>query len=50
LILIYQGLEEENLGQKSPDLPGSGLMQQASSSLALQNKKCQNKPNTKPWK
>jgi len=29
LILAYQGLEEENLDQKSPGLPGWGLMQQA---------------------
>jgi len=33
LILIYQGLEEENLDQKSPGPPGWGLMQRASSSL-----------------
>jgi hypothetical protein len=33
LILIYEGLEEENLDQKSPGPPGWGLMQQASSSL-----------------
>jgi hypothetical protein len=31
--LIYQGLREENLDQKSPGPPGWGLMQQASSSL-----------------
>jgi len=31
--LIYQGLEEENLDQKSPGPPGWGLMQRASSSL-----------------
>jgi len=30
--LIYQGLEEENLNQKSPGPPGWGLMQRASSS------------------
>jgi len=30
--LIYQGLEEENLDQKSPVPPGWGLMQRASSS------------------
>jgi hypothetical protein len=30
LILAYQGLEEENLDQKSPGPPGWGLMQQAS--------------------
>jgi hypothetical protein len=35
LILISQGLEEENLDQISPDLPGWGLMQQASSSLII---------------
>jgi len=27
LILTYQGLEEENLDQKSPGPPGWGLMQ-----------------------
>jgi len=31
-VLIYQGLEEENLNQKSPGPPGWGLMQRASSS------------------
>jgi hypothetical protein len=31
--LIYQGLEEENLDQKSPGPPGWGLMQRASSSI-----------------
>jgi len=31
--LIYQGLEEENLDQKSPGPPGWRLMQWASSSL-----------------
>jgi hypothetical protein len=35
LILIYQGLEEENLDQKSPGPPGWGLMQRASSSLNI---------------
>jgi len=35
LISIYQGLEEENLDQKSPGPPGSGLMQRASSSLSI---------------
>jgi len=29
LVLIYQGLEEENLDQKSPGIPGWGLMQRA---------------------
>jgi hypothetical protein len=29
LILIYQGLEEENLDQKSPDPPGWGLIKRA---------------------
>jgi len=33
LILIYPGLEEETLDQKSPGPPGWGLMQWASSSL-----------------
>jgi len=31
--LIYQGLEEGSLDQKSPGPPGWGLMQRASSSL-----------------
>jgi hypothetical protein len=35
LILICQGLEEENLDQKSPASLGWGLMQQASSSLMV---------------
>ena len=35
LIWIYQGLEEENLDQKSPGPPGWGLMQRASSSLTI---------------
>jgi len=34
LILACQGLEEENLDQKSPGPPGLGLMQQASPLLA----------------
>jgi hypothetical protein len=38
--LIYQGLEEEDLEQKSPGLPGWRLMQRASSSLIVKNKKC----------
>jgi hypothetical protein len=33
--LIYQGLEEENLDQKSPGPPGLGLMQKASSLLII---------------
>jgi hypothetical protein len=33
LLLIYQGLEEENLDQKSLGPPGWGLMQRASSPL-----------------
>jgi hypothetical protein len=48
LILIYRGPEEENLDQKSPDLPGWDFMQQASSLLIIL--KNANKPNTKPWK
>jgi len=35
LLLIYQGLEEENLDQKSPGPPGWGLMQRASSLLII---------------
>jgi hypothetical protein len=30
MILAYQGLEKENLDQKSPGPPGWGLVQQAS--------------------
>jgi len=33
--LTYEGLEEENLDQKSPGSPGWGLMQRASSSLII---------------
>jgi hypothetical protein len=40
LMLIYQGLEEENLDQKSPGPAGWGLMQRASSSLVIKKKKC----------
>ena len=35
LILIYLGLEEENLDQKSPGPPGCGLMQWAGSSTIV---------------
>jgi hypothetical protein len=35
LIFIYQGLEEENLGQNSPCPPDWGLVQRASSSLII---------------
>jgi hypothetical protein len=35
LILIYQGLEEETLDQKSPGPSGWGLMQRATSSLII---------------
>jgi hypothetical protein len=45
LILSYQGLEEENLDQKSPGPPGWGLMQQVSSSLII--KKAINAKRTK---
>ena len=38
LILVYQGLEEENLDQKSPGSPGWGLMQQASPLLIKKKK------------
>jgi hypothetical protein len=40
LILIYQGLEEENLNKKSHGPPGWGLMQRVSSSLIIKTKKC----------
>jgi len=39
VILSYQGLEEENLDQKSPGPPGWGLMQRASSSLITKKQK-----------
>ena len=39
LILCFQGLEEENLDQKSPGPPGWGLMQRASSSLITKKQK-----------
>jgi len=38
LILAYQGLEEENLDQKSPGLPGWGMMKQASFLLIRKRK------------
>jgi len=37
--LSYQGLEEENLDQKSPGPPGWGLMQRGSSSLITKKQK-----------
>jgi len=37
--LSYQGLEEENLDQKSPGPPGWGVMQRASSSLITKKQK-----------
>jgi hypothetical protein len=39
LILSYQVPEEENLDQKSPGPPGSGLMQRTSSSLITKKQK-----------
>jgi len=48
--LIYQGIEEENLDQKSPGPPGWGLMQRASSSLITKNQKMLKKQNNKPRK
>jgi len=50
LISTYQGLEEENLGQKLPGPPGWGLLQQTSPRSSLKNKKCKKKktPNIKP--
>jgi len=44
LILAYQGLEEENLDQKSPGPPGWGLMQQASPLLIEKKKKLLKSP------
>jgi hypothetical protein len=41
--LIYQGIEEENLDQKSPGPPGWRLMQQASP-LLIKKKKIAKKP------
>jgi hypothetical protein len=43
LILAYQGLEKENLDQKSPGPPGWGLVQQASR-LLIEKKKFAKKP------
>jgi hypothetical protein len=42
-MLAYQGLEEENLDQKSPGPPGWGLMQQASP-LLIDKKEIAKKP------
>ena len=49
-ILIYQGLEEENLDQKSPDPPGLGLMQRASSSLIIRKTRYAKKTKHNPQK
>jgi len=46
--LSYQGLEEENLDQKSPGPPGWGLMQRASFSLITKKQKNAKNPNTNP--
>jgi hypothetical protein len=48
LILVYQGLEEENLDQKSPGSPGWGLMQQASP-LLIGKRKLLKSPVEIPW-
>jgi hypothetical protein len=48
LVLSYQGLEEENLDQKSPGPPGWGLMERTSSSLITKKQRNAKKPNTKP--
>jgi hypothetical protein len=48
--LIYQGLEEENLDQKSPGPPGWELMQRASSSRVTKKQEMLTKTNTKPRK
>jgi len=50
VILIYQGLKEENIDQKSPGPSGWGLMQRASSSLITKKTRNAKKPNTKPQK
>jgi hypothetical protein len=51
LVLIYQGLEEENLDQKSPGPPGWGLVQRGSSSLFIKKtRNAKKKPTTKPRK
>jgi hypothetical protein len=47
LVLSCQGLEEENLDQKSPGPPGWGLMQRASTSLITKKKKMLKNQNTK---
>jgi len=44
--LSYQGLEEENLNQRSPGPPGWGLMQRASSSLITKKQKMLKKNQT----
>jgi hypothetical protein len=48
--LSYQGLEEENLDQKSSGPPGWRLMQRAISWLITKKQKNAKKPNTKPRK
>jgi len=47
--LSYQGLEEENLDQKSPGPPGWGLMQRASSSLITKKQKMLKNQTPKTW-
>ena len=47
-VFLYEGIEEENLDQKSPGPPGWGLMQRASSSLITKNQKMLKKKNQTP--
>jgi hypothetical protein len=47
LILIYQGLKEENLDQKSPGFPVWGLIQRVSSSFIVKKQEMPKKLNTK---
>jgi len=49
LILAYQGLEEENLHQKSPGPPGWGLMQQASPLLIAKKRELLKSPLETLW-
>jgi hypothetical protein len=46
--LSYQGLEEENLDQKSPGPPSQGLLQRASSSIITKKQKMLKKKNQTP--
>jgi hypothetical protein len=49
-MLIYQGLEEENLEQNSSGLPGWELMQRVNSALFVTKQAMLKEPNREEWR